>query len=216
MWIKFVNTFTKVTGWLAQKIVFRIKIFYEDKTCQSRKIEGSAILMSNHTSVWDYAIWLFVFIGRTLRFQMAELLFDKPVLSIFLRSMGGIKVDRNSHDFSFMDASMKVLEDGGVVGVFPESRIPQPGEQRPLPFKPSAAWLALMSGAPVIPVYTNGSYFRRERVKVVVGAPMYAADFTDDSLSEKENIARVNEAFRTRIIELERILHDQSTSKTPL
>ena len=209
MWIKFVNLFTKVTAWPVQKVVFRTKILYQDKAVQDRKIKGPAIVVSNHTAVWDYAIWLFVFISRTLRFQMAELLFKKPVLGPFLRGLGGILVDRNAYDFSFMDRSMQILEKGGVVGVFPESRIPRPEEQRPLPFKPSAAWLALLSGAPVIPVYTNGVYFNKHRAKVVIGIPFYAADYTDASLSEKENIARVNEVLRARIIELEKVLNDQ-------
>lgn len=209
MWIKFVNLFTKVTAWPVQKVVFRTKIFYQDKAVQNRKIKGPAIVVSNHTAVWDYAIWLFVFISRTLRFQMAELLFKKPVLGPFLRGLGGILVDRNAYDFSFLDSSMQILEKGGVVGVFPESRIPRPEEQRPLPFKPSAAWLAILSGAPVIPVYTNGVYFSMRRAKVVIGTPFYAADFTDEALSEKENISRVNEVLRARIIELEKVLNDQ-------
>jgi 1-acyl-sn-glycerol-3-phosphate acyltransferase len=209
MWIKFVNLFTKVTAWPVQKVVFRTKIMYQDKAVQNRKIKGPAIVVSNHTAVWDYAIWLFVFISRTLRFQMAELLFKKPVLGPFLRGLGGILVDRNAYDFSFLDSSMQILEKGGVVGVFPESRIPRPEEQRPLPFKPSAAWLAILSGAPVIPVYTNGVYFSMRRAKVVIGTPFYAADFTDESLSEKENISRVNEVLRARIIELEKVLNDQ-------
>ena len=209
MWIKFVNLFTKVTAWPVQKVLFRTKIMYQDKAVQNRKIKGPAILVSNHTAIWDYAIWLFVFISRTLRFQMAELLFKKPVLGPFLRGLGGILVDRNAYDFSFLDSSVQILEKGGVVGVFPESRIPQPGEHRPLPFKPSAAWLAILSGAPVIPVYTNGVYFSMRRAKVVIGTPFYAADFTDESLSEKENISRVNEVLRARIIELEKVLNDQ-------
>ena len=209
MWIKFVNLFTKVTAWPVQKVLFRTKVFYQDKAVQNRKIKGPAIVVSNHTAVWDYAIWLFVFISRTLRFQMAELLFKKPVLGPFLRGLGGILVDRNAYDFSFLDSSMQILEKGGVVGVFPESRIPRPEEQRPLPFKPSAAWLAILSGAPVIPVYTNGVYFSMRRAKVVIGTPFYAADFTDESLSEKENISRVNEVLRARIIELEKVLNDQ-------
>lgn len=209
MWIKFVNLFTKVTAWPVQKVLFRTKIMYQDKAVQNRKIKGPAILVSNHTAIWDYAIWLFVFISRTLRFQMAELLFKKPVLGPYLRGLGGILVDRNAFDFSFLDSSVQILEKGGVVGVFPESRIPQPGEHRPLPFKPSAAWLAILSGAPVIPVYTNGVYFSLRRAKVVIGTPFYAADFTDESLSEKENISRVNEVLRARIIELEKVLNDQ-------
>lgn len=202
MWINIFNWFTKITGWPVQKICFRTAVYYEDKSIQNRKIEGSAIIISNHTSVWDYAVWLFVFYGRTLRFQMAEILFKRPGLGLLLRQLGGIYVDRFSNDFSFIAKSEKILKKGGVVGVFPESRLPLPGEKRPLPFKASAAYLALASGEKVIPVYTDGSYFNRKHANVMIGCPMYVSEFVDEDLSEKENLERISELLRERVIEL--------------
>ncbi|MBQ5503594.1 MAG: hypothetical protein IIT95_00710, partial [Oscillospiraceae bacterium] len=77
MLISFFNWFVKITAWPAQKIVFRTRHIYEDRSLQSRSIKGPAIIISNHTSVFDYAALLFVFFGRTLRCQMAEVLFKK-------------------------------------------------------------------------------------------------------------------------------------------
>ena len=82
--IRFMNAFVKLTGWPAQLIVFRTKYYYEDKSVQSRRIKGPAIIVSNHTAVYDYACMLFVFFTRTLRYQMAELLFEKKLLGPFL------------------------------------------------------------------------------------------------------------------------------------
>lgn len=200
--IAFFNGFVKVTGWLAQKIVFRTKIYYENKKIQARKIKGAAIIISNHTAVYDYAAFLFVFPTRTLRYQMAEVLFQKKGLGRFLKAMGGIKVDRNSFNFGFIEESKRILEKGGVVGIFPESRLPKPGEEKPLPFKPSAAYLALYSGVPVIPVYTNGEYFTKKRAGVMIGTPMNAAELYDESKDEKTNLAEISEKFRQKIIEL--------------
>jgi len=203
MKIRLFNLFVKVTGWLPYKILFRTKIYYENKRSQSRRIKGAAIIISNHTSVFDYAIFLFVFIGRTLRYQMAEVLFRKKLLKLFLKLMGGIFVDRESFNFSFVGKSEEILENGGVVGIFPEARLPRKGEERPLPFKPSAAYIAMKSGAPIIPVYTNGAYFTSKRARVIIGEKMYAKDYIDPSLEEKENIERVNRAMRQKIVELE-------------
>lgn len=202
MWINIFNWFTKITGWPVQKICFRTAVYYEDQDIQDRKINGPAIIISNHTSVWDYAVWLFVFYNRTLRFQMAEVLFKRPGLGLLLRQLGGIYVDRNSHDFSFITKSEKILKRGGVVGIFPESRLPKPGEERPLPFKPSTAFLALSSGVKLIPVYTDGSYFNKKHANVIIGCPIYAGDFADDNASEKENIEIISNVLRKRIIEL--------------
>lgn len=204
MWIKIVNFLTKVTAWPVQFACFRTKILYEDRKSQDRNIKGSAILISNHTAVYDYAVMIFVFIGRILRYQMAEVLFDKKPLGLLLKGLGGIRVDRGRYDYSFMARSEEILKNGGVVGVFPEGRLPRPGEERPLPFKPGAAYLAIATNAPIIPVYTNGSYFCRRRAVVVIGKKMYAKDYIDPSLDEKENIKIVSEAMRERICTLEK------------
>ncbi|MBQ9388244.1 MAG: 1-acyl-sn-glycerol-3-phosphate acyltransferase [Lachnospiraceae bacterium] len=201
----FWNWFVKITGWPAQLLCFRTKIAYEDKSTQGRHISGPAIIISNHTSVFDYAVWIFVFWSRTLRFQMAELLFKKPLLGIFLRLLGGIRVDRDSHDFGFLSKSQTVLDRGGVVGIFPESRLPLPGEERPLPFKVSAAYLAITTGAKIIPVYTNGSYFSTRRARVAIGKPLYAADFITGDMDEKTALETVSRCLREKIIELEKL-----------
>ncbi|MBO7378057.1 MAG: 1-acyl-sn-glycerol-3-phosphate acyltransferase [Clostridia bacterium] len=213
LWIRIVNAFTKITGFLPQLFCFRTKIYYEDKKAQGRRIKGPAIIISNHTSVYDYAVILFVFFWRTLRYQMAELLFRKRLLRNFLKSMGGIFVDRDAHNFSFVGKSEEILKRGGVVGIFPESRLPREGEPRPLEFKPSAAYLALSSGVPIIPVYTNGSYFKRARARVIIGKPVYAADLASPDKTDKENVAAVTKALRDRIILLRETLDGRTKEK---
>ncbi len=111
------NAFVRVTAYPVQLPVFRTKIVYENKNSQSRRVKGAAIIISNHTSVWDYAVWMFVFFSRTLRAQMAEVLFQKQPLGLFLKLMGGVRVDRNSFDFGFVSKSQRILEKGGVVEI---------------------------------------------------------------------------------------------------
>ena len=196
--------FVKITGWLAYWIVFCPKYYYEDKKRQSRRIRGSAIVISNHASVWDVAILLFAFPLRTLRCAVAELMYQKNALmSLFLRLFGAIRVDRTSRDLSFLSTCERILSGGGVVEIYPEARIPQKGEERPLAFKPSAVLLALRSGAPVIPVCHRSPYFGKGRTKVMIGAPIDVRELYDDTLSEKENIIKITEGIRRRIIEFE-------------
>lgn len=207
--IKLFNFFTKITGYIPQKTVFRTKIYYEDKRSQSRKLKGKTIICSNHTSVYDYAVFLFVFFGRTLRYQMAEVLYKKKILALFLNLMGGIKVDRYSNDYGFMNKSEKILSKKGVIGIFPESRIPEKNEVSPLPFKPSAVYLALTTNTPIVPVYTNGRYFTKDRAKVVIGTKFYPSDYYDNNLSEKENLQNISEVLRNKIIELSKICYEE-------
>ena len=180
---------------------------------QSRRIKGKAIIVSNHTSVYDFAVMLFTFPFRTLRYLMAEILFDRKGLAGFLRAMGGVMVNRESYDFAFLDKCKDILDKKGVVGIFPEGRLAKEGEERPLPFAPSAVYLALISGAPIIPVYTDGSYFKKKRAHVIIGKPIDVLSLVDESLSEKENIEKINGILRQRIIELGNELQRQCNKK---
>ena len=205
--IAFFNWLVKITGWPPYRVVFNTAVYYEDKKVQGRRIKGPAIVICNHTSVWDYAAMLFVFWTRTLRCQMAEVLFKKKPLALFLKCMGGIYVDRHELSSGFIGKSEDILKKGGVVEIFPESRLPLKGEQRPLPFKPSAAMIALKAEVPVIPVYTNGHYFTSKRARVIIGKPINVHRFVSEERSEKENINYISEMLREKIIDLEKQLN---------
>ncbi len=201
------NWFVKITGWIPQLLIFRTKVYYEDKSVQSKKIRGKAILVSNHNYLIDFAVLMFVFWRRTLRCAAAEILYRKNFLmSIFLRLLGCVRIDRENHDFSFLSSFMKILDKGGVVEIYPESRLPKPNEERPLEFKPSYVYLALESDAPIIPIYNNAKPFSREREKIVIGKPIYVSALYDSNLSEKENINNINAYVRSKVIELGKIL----------
>ena len=194
------NWFAKITGWPVQFLCFRTSVVFEDRSVQGRRIKGPAIIVSNHTSVYDYAVWLFVFASRTLRVPMAEILFEKQPLALFLKMMGGIKIDRNAHSIEGVAKCEEILRDGGVVLMFPEGRLPRKGEATPLGFRPGAAALALSTGAKIIPVYTDGSYFRKNRARTAVGIPFYASEAADPALPMSENLKAVSSLMRSRVV----------------
>ena len=197
-----------------QLFLFKNKIYYEDKRVQGRRIKGSAIIVSNHVTVMDFAVMMFVFYSRTLRCLIAELMFKSNIfLTLLLTFLGGIKVDRNSHDYSFINKCCKILKKGGIIEIYPESRIPKPDEKTPLPFKTSAAYIALESGAPVIPVYNSGHYFKKGRNRVIIGTPMDLRDYYDSSLSHTENLENISEIMRQRVIELKNELEIQTKTE---
>lgn len=197
------NWFVKITGFLPQLFIFRTKIYYEDKKRQSNRIKGKAIVVSNHNSLMDFAVMMFVFWRRTLRCAVAEVIYQKNFLLTFLvNALGCVKIDRESHDFSFISKMKKILDKGGVVEIYPESRLPDPGDELPLEFKPSYVYLALEADAPIIPVYSNAKIFSKEREKLIIGTPINVRDLYDSNLSEKENISNINTYVRSKIIEL--------------
>jgi len=208
------NWFVKLTGWIPQLFAFKIKVFYEDKKVQGKKIRGKAIVASNHNTIMDFGVLMFVFWRRTLRCVVAELMYAKNFfMKVFLYALGTIKVDRDMHDFSFLGKCQKILDKGGVVEIYPEARLPRKGEALPLEFKPSTVYLALETGAPIIPIYSNGGQFSKLGTHVIIGTPIYAQQLYDDSLTKKENIENINAYLRGKIIELGKELERQENAK---
>lgn len=175
--------FVKLTGILPALLFFKPKIYYMSKET-SKKLPKPCILMSNHKSLMDFVLYLMIFPWRTIRFLMAEVLFKKGKLfSWFLYRLGGIYVNRDAFSFDFVAQSLEVLEQGGSVGIFPESRLPVKG--KPWPFKPSVAYIGLRTEAPIVPVYTDGSYGLFKRAHVMIGEPIYLPRMEEKELNQE-------------------------------
>ena len=205
--IAFFHWFVKITGYIPQRLIFRTKVYYEDKARQSRRIRGKAIVICNHQSVFDYAVLMFLFPGRTLRALAAEVLYEKGgLMRLLLNCFGMIRVDRDAMDFSFIERCSRILGKGGAIEIYPEARLPKAGEEQPLPFKPSAAYLALETDTPIIPVYSTGKLFCKERNRVIIGTPLHPRELVDNSLGLTRNVADLTEIMRGKIIELQQQL----------
>ena len=62
---------------------------------------------------------------------------------------------------------------------------------------------------PIIPIYTNGKYFTKERTRVIVGTPIMPSDVENGEGSDKEKLEALNNICRERIIELGKILDEK-------
>lgn len=211
----FLNWFVKITGFPGEVIFYRKKIYYEDKKTSNRKIKGGALIISNHTDIYDYPLMMYTFPGRNLHVLVAEVTYDlNGFMKWLLKGLGAIRVDRNSHDFVFMSQTTDLLKKGKACLIYPESRIPEEYERdHLLEFKPSYIYSALESGAPIIPVYTNGIYgkqkkIKKDRARVMIGKKIFVQDLYDSSKSEKENIECINDYVKNKILELKELLKE--------
>ena len=207
---KIVLWFVKITGFIPQIFYFRKKVYYVNKKTQSRRIKGKAIIVSNHKRLFDFVLLMYLFLGRDIYTIIGEQMYRKNKLfSWFLNKIGGIKVERDAYDFSFLGKAIELLNKGKVIEIFPEGRLPLKEEKDLLPFKPSFVYLALESGAPIIPIYTNGSYAKKERAKVVIGEPIDAQALYNDTLTEKENIDYICNYVSSYIKDLGKIINEE-------
>ena len=214
MFIRLFTWFVKITGVIPFFFMYRTKYYFLDKKVQSRKIKGKAIVMPNHHSIFDFIEMLYAFPLRTQRCLMSEAVFSQnKLLTFFLNCLGGIKVDRQAKDFSFINKSVSVLDKNGVIEIYPESRLALPGEEKPLEFKPSVVKIALESGAPIIPVYHTGKMAKRERNRIMIGTPIMACDLYDENLSEQENLQNIANILREKVLELKDELNKRTSKE---
>ena len=214
------NWFVKITGFPGEIIFYRKKIYYEDKKASNHKIKGSALIVSNHTDIYDYPLMMYTFLGRNLHVLVAEVTYDmNGFMKWLLKGLGAIRVDRNNHDFAFISQTTDLLKKNKVCLIYPESRLPNEEEKGTLlEFKPSYIYSALESGAPIIPVYTNGVYgkqkkLQKDRARVIIGKKIFVRDLYDSNKSEKENIECINDYVKNKILSLKGLLEKKVNEK---
>ncbi|MCL2543002.1 MAG: 1-acyl-sn-glycerol-3-phosphate acyltransferase [Nocardioidaceae bacterium] len=141
---------------------------------------GPVVVAANHIGVIDGPL-LAIFAPRMVHALTKEEMFEGP-LGGLLRVVGQIPLDRLHPDPLAVRTSLHVLEAGGAIGVFPEGTR---GSGELETFRPGAAYLAMVSGAPVVPMVFLGSREpggssgslppRGSRIDMVVGRPFEVA-----------------------------------------
>ncbi|MER5297367.1 lysophospholipid acyltransferase family protein [Streptomyces pharetrae] len=143
---------------------------------------GPVIFAINHSHNIDGPMVMGV-APRPTHFLIKKEAFVGP-LDPFLTGIGQLKVDRDTTDRTAITRALGVLENGGVLGIFPEGTR---GEGDFASLRAGLAYFAVRSGAPVVPVAVLGSSERRgrlikalpplrSRVDVVFGDPFQAGD----------------------------------------
>lgn len=207
---KLVQAFVKLTGFVPGWLFLKPKVHLAPGA--SKKLPKPCILMSNHTSLMDFVLYLIVFPFRNIRFLMAEVLFAKGKLfSWFLYKLGGIFVDRDAFDFSFVGRTVEALEQNHTVGIFPQGRLPVNG--KPFAFKPSAVYIGLRTDSPIIPVYTDGVYHPLKRANVVIGKPIYLRSLCPEENPGMEKIEELRAYLENAVYELKQELEKVDNEK---
>ncbi|MBJ3812840.1 lysophospholipid acyltransferase family protein [Streptomyces flavofungini] len=143
---------------------------------------GPVILAVNHSHNVDGPMVMGV-APRPAHFLIKKEAFIGP-LGPFLRGIGQLQVDRTTADRTAITDALAVLDQGGVLGIFPEGTR---GDGDFASLRAGLAYFAVRSGAPIVPVAVLGSTERRgrlikqlpplrTRVDVVFGDPFEAGD----------------------------------------
>lgn len=165
--------------------------------------EGAVVLVANHVSQWDPLV-LGGLVKRAIHFMAKEEVFSIPLLGKLVPYLGAFPVKRGKADRNALKMAAKYLQEGEILGLFPEGTRSKGGSL--LPFQPGAALFALRSSAPIVPVGLIGTKTTfpltlRGRIKVIIGEPLIYPELYSGKIRE-EDLTRVTEDVKGRIEEI--------------
>jgi len=179
------------------KLFFRLKVTGQENIPQ----DGPFIIVANHSSLLDPVI-LGVSVRPKVIFVAAAYLFEIRWLGYLLRKANSIPIHRenNTNNIKSIKQALKILQRGGVLGIFPEGGVDR--QKDDLPIKAGAAFLATKVGVPIVPikikgadkVLPRGAKFIRSlnKIEVEIKKPIFCSRHTNKN---KETIKRVVESY---------------------
>lgn len=166
--------------------------------------KGALIVVANHLSDIDPAV-INVCIPRRVRFMAKAEFFEKPIISQFFKAYGAFPINENGREFFAINYSLNILNNNGVMGIFPE------GAKNPSVGKAmlGTAMIAMMSGAPLLPVGIIGTEsigswrkmcYPKGKFRINIGEPFLAE--TQNQANFRENMKSLTDTIMKRIVEL--------------
>jgi len=148
---------------------------------------GPVIIVSNHLGDADMIIGVAIAPSENIEVLAKSELYEFPVLGLLMDLYGVIWVHRGQPDRRALRAALHGLEEERIIALAPEGRESLTGSLEE--GTGGAAYLALKANVPIIPVtvtgtensrvYGNLKRFRRTRVTLSVGVPLYLKSYPD-------------------------------------
>lgn len=150
-------TWSRPVGWLLDHVVYRTSVTGRDNVPTG----GPVIFAGNHISFLDGPV-MFGASPRPMHILVKKEMF-KGLLGRVLRASGQLPVDR-SGDRAALLLGKNMLDAGRCIGILPEGTR---GSGQATDINNGVAWLALNSGAPVVPVAILGTRTGNEHLDTV-------------------------------------------------
>lgn len=151
---------------------------------------GGAVLAANHQSFLDPPI-IAAPLTRPVSFMAKSELFTNPYFGLLIRNLHAYPIRQGRGDRAAIAETVRRLEEGYLVNIYPEGSRTENGELQPL--QPGLALVVRRAKVPVVPVAIEGSFaawprerrlFRPHPVTVVYGPALRLHDLSADDATE--------------------------------
>lgn len=138
--------------------------------------QGPLIVVGNHVAMLEAALMVLYTPYNLELLAAGEIPLD-PRYAPFAKAYGFIPIKRGAMDRQAMGAALNVLQNGGVIGMFPEGGIWESAFKRA---RTGVSWLSYHAQSPILPVGFGGIdgalaaalAFKRPRLSMTVGELM--------------------------------------------
>ena len=139
-------SFVRVLAWIIFRILYPVKYHHTERVNRS----GPFIMISNHYSLLDPLILALPVKKREVTYLAKKELGSNPVGAWVMKNLHAILVDRHNSDMKAMRACLTTLNQGRILGFFPEGTRHKHGLMEEI--EEGLPLIALRSGVPVVPV----------------------------------------------------------------
>ena len=178
-------------------------------SCKTKKKEpplsdGGLLICANHISVLDPVLICAVLKKHQPRLMAKKELFKVPFLGWLVKQLGAYPIDRQGANADVIIKTIKMLEDGYCVGMFPQGTRRAGVDPETTPIKSGAGLIASRARASVLPIHIKTKEYRIKafrRIKLIIGDPIPYEEYTKDGALEGDSKAITQYIF-DRIIKL--------------
>jgi len=192
------------------KILFMLFWKFEVQGIENVPKKGPLIIASNHTSNLD-PLLLGIAMNRKMHFIAKKEVFESFIGNFVCRKLNAFPVDREKTDIKALKNTLQILQDGEVLGIFPEGSRSSDGELQD--FKLGIIRIAIKTGAPILPagiigahkVYPQNSKFPvffKHKIIVRFGSPKSLENQRNkDKNYQNESLTMLSEQIRALTVE---------------
>ncbi len=197
-----------VIGRFICRVVLKLFFRYRVEGHENVPRTGGVLLVANHANYLDPPL-LGSSVERHVHFMAKAELFKIPVLGWILPRVKAFPVARGGSDRGAVRHALRILESGGVVGIFPEGTRTRTGEM--LPFQRGAGLIATRANATVVPMALIGTYrpmrgrLIPRRFVVRIGPPI---DLNAGGGEEEGKKGAADRANRLMLAGIERLMRE--------
>lgn len=135
-------------SWVLLKVFFRFKVTGRELI----PAEGPLVVVANHESFLDpFAVGVALLDRPPATFLAAPWIYETPLVGGFTRRVGAIPAYGEGKEVTALRESIRVLQRGGTVALFPQGGIARDGVSG------GAVFMAVKGQAPLLPLRVTGA-----------------------------------------------------------